>query len=85
MATIAMIDGAGALGRGLPGSLVTAGHDITIGSRLAKKTQVTAFHHGSAPDDVVAAEALASILINMNEADSADIRFISLTEASATS
>lgn len=48
MASIAVIGGTGALGKGIARRLVKAGHDVTIGSRSAEKAQVTAEELGAA-------------------------------------
>ena len=42
MASIAVIGGTGALGKGIARRLAKAGHDVTIGSRAADKAQATA-------------------------------------------
>ena len=48
MASIAVIGGTGALGKGIARRLVKAGHHVTIGSRSAEKAQVTAEELGAA-------------------------------------
>jgi len=48
MASIAVIGGTGALGKGLARRLVAAGHHVTIGSRSAEKAQATAQDLGAA-------------------------------------
>ncbi|EJL28739.1 NADPH-dependent F420 reductase [Novosphingobium sp. AP12] len=48
MASIAVIGGTGALGKGIARRLVAAGHQVTIGSRSADKAQVTAEELGAA-------------------------------------
>ncbi|MCJ2186440.1 NADPH-dependent F420 reductase [Novosphingobium beihaiensis] len=48
MASIAVIGGTGALGKGIARRLVKAGHDVTIGSRSAEKAQATAEELGAA-------------------------------------
>ena len=48
MASIAVIGGTGALGKGIARRLVKAGHQVTIGSRAAEKAQVTAQELGAA-------------------------------------
>jgi NADPH-dependent F420 reductase len=48
MASIAVIGGTGALGKGLARRLVAAGHHVTIGSRSAEKAQATARDLGAA-------------------------------------
>ena len=48
MASIAVIGGTGALGKGIARRLVKAGHDVTIGSRSVEKAQVTAEELGAA-------------------------------------
>ena len=47
MASIAVIGGTGALGKGIARRLVKAGHDVTIGSRSADKAQATAQELGA--------------------------------------
>ena len=42
MASIAVIGGTGALGKGIARRLARAGHDVTIGSRVADKAQAAA-------------------------------------------
>lgn len=48
MASIAVIGGTGALGKGIARRLVNAGHDVTIGSRSAEKAKGTAEELGAA-------------------------------------
>ncbi|PNU05786.1 NADPH-dependent F420 reductase [Novosphingobium guangzhouense] len=48
MASIAVIGGTGALGKGIARRLVAAGHQVTIGSRSAEKAQATADELGAA-------------------------------------
>lgn len=48
MASIAVIGGTGALGKGIARRLVKAGHEVTIGSRSADKAQGTAEELGAA-------------------------------------
>lgn len=48
MASIAVIGGTGALGKGIARRLVGAGHTVTIGSRSAEKAQATAEELGAA-------------------------------------
>jgi len=48
MASIAVIGGTGALGKGIARRLVAAGHDVTIGSRAADKAEAMAAELGAA-------------------------------------
>ncbi|HUD30545.1 MAG TPA: NADPH-dependent F420 reductase [Novosphingobium sp.] len=48
MASIAVIGGTGALGKGIARRLVAAGHSVTIGSRSPDKAQATAEELGAA-------------------------------------
>lgn len=48
MASIAVIGGTGALGKGIARRLVKAGHTVTIGSRSAEKARATAEELGAA-------------------------------------
>lgn len=67
MASIAVIGGTGALGKGIARRLAKAGHDVTIGSRSAEKAQVAAEEMGglgfAANEDAAAGKDIVIVTV----------------------
>ncbi len=67
MASIAVIGGTGALGKGIARRLAKAGHDVTIGSRSAEKAQAAAEEMGgvgyAANEDAAAGKDIVIVTV----------------------
>ena len=74
MASIAVIGGTGALGKGIARRLVASGHAVTIGSRSAEKAQVTAEELGAAGHaaNADAAEGKDVVIVTVPHASQGD-------------
>jgi len=74
MASIAVIGGTGALGKGIARRLVKAGHAVTIGSRAADKAQGVAEELGAAGGaaNADAAEGKDVVIVTVPHASQAD-------------
>lgn len=75
MASIAVIGGTGALGKGIARRLARAGHDVTIGSRSAEKAEATA-------EEFAALGLTVSAAANENAAPGKDIVIVTVPYAS---
>ena len=74
MASIAVIGGTGALGKGIARRLVAAGHAVTIGSRSAEKAKGTAEELGAAgfAENAEAAAGKDIVIVTVPHASQAD-------------